>query len=94
MSLLEAVNPTNGQLYIYGGDVYKRQEYKQLIEKAHARGIKIVMDMIFNHCGVEHVWIKDMPSKDSVSYTHLATLTLPRRLPQSRIGILTPTCTI
>ena len=40
------------------------EEYKQLIEKAHARGIKIVMDMIFNHCGVEHVWIKDMPSKD------------------------------
>lgn len=39
------------------------EEYKQLIEKAHARGIKIVMDMIFNHCGVEHVWIKDMPSK-------------------------------
>ena len=31
------------------------EEYKQLIEKAHARGIKIVMDMIFNHCGVEHV---------------------------------------
>ena len=22
------------------------------------------MDMIFNHCGVEHVWIKDMPCKD------------------------------
>lgn len=40
------------------------EEYKQLIEKSHARGIKIVMDMIFNHCGVEHVWIKDMPCKD------------------------------
>ncbi|MBO4985550.1 MAG: glycoside hydrolase family 13 protein [Bacteroides sp.] len=39
-------------------------EYKQLIEDCHKRGIKIVMDMIFNHCGVEHVWIKDMPSKD------------------------------
>ena len=40
------------------------EEYRQLIEKAHQRGIKIVMDMIFNHCGVDHVWIKDMPSKD------------------------------
>ena len=40
------------------------EEYCQLIEKAHQRGIKIVMDMIFNHCGVDHVWIKDMPSKD------------------------------
>lgn len=40
------------------------EEYKSLIAKAHDKGIKMVMDMIFNHCGVEHVWIKDMPSKD------------------------------
>ena len=40
------------------------EEYQQLISKCHDRGIKIVMDMIFNHCGVEHPWIKDMPSKD------------------------------
>ncbi len=39
-------------------------EYKQLIADAHKRGIKVVMDMIFNHCGVNHVWIKDMPSSD------------------------------
>lgn len=35
------------------------EEYKSLISKAHNRDIKIVMDMIFNHCGVEHPWIKD-----------------------------------
>lgn len=40
------------------------EEYKSLISKAHNRDIKIVMDMIFNHCGVEHPWIKDMPSRD------------------------------
>jgi glycosidase len=40
------------------------EEYKSLITKAHGKGIKIVMDMIFNHCGFEHPWIKDMPSKD------------------------------
>lgn len=40
------------------------EEYKDLIAQSHQRGIKIVMDMIFNHCGVEHVWIKDMPSRD------------------------------
>jgi glycosidase len=28
------------------------EEYQQLISKCHDRGIKIVMDMIFNHCGV------------------------------------------
>ncbi|MCD7900405.1 MAG: glycoside hydrolase family 13 protein [Bacteroides sp.] len=40
------------------------EEYKSLIAKSHSRGIKMVMDMIFNHCGVEHAWIKDMPSRD------------------------------
>lgn len=40
------------------------EEYRTLISKAHDRGIKVVMDMIFNHCGVNHPWINDMPSKD------------------------------
>ncbi len=40
------------------------EEYRSLIAKCQSRDIKIVMDMIFNHCGVEHPWIKDMPSKD------------------------------
>ena len=39
-------------------------EYKRLTDEAHAKGLKIVMDMIFNHCGLEHPWIEDMPSKD------------------------------
>lgn len=40
------------------------EEYKQLISKAHQKGLKVVMDMIFNHCGSEHIWLKDMPSRD------------------------------
>lgn len=45
------------------------EEYRQLIEKAHQQGLKVVMDMIFNHCGVEHPWVKDMPSKDWFNYS-------------------------
>jgi len=40
------------------------EEYVQLIKNAHARGIKVVMDMIFNHCGSDHIWLQDIPSKD------------------------------
>lgn len=36
--------------------------YRRLINDAHAKGLKVVMDMIFNHCGITHPWIKDMPS--------------------------------
>jgi glycosidase len=40
------------------------EQYCQLIDACHQKGLKVVMDMIFNHCGFEHPWVKDMPSKD------------------------------
>ena len=40
------------------------EDYRQLADAAHAKGLKIVMDMIFNHCGFEHPWVIDIPSKD------------------------------
>lgn len=43
-------------------------EYLQLVEKAHEHGIKVIMDMVFNHCGSNHPWLKDMPSKDWFNY--------------------------
>ena len=39
-------------------------DYCRLIDEAHQRGLKVVMDMIFNHCGDYHPWLKDMPSQD------------------------------
>ena len=40
------------------------EEYRRLCDEAHQKGIKIVMDMIFNHSGFEHPWVADMPTKD------------------------------
>ncbi|SFK30465.1 glycoside hydrolase family 13 protein [Proteiniphilum acetatigenes] len=40
------------------------EEYANLIADAHSRGMKVVMDMIFNHCGSDHPWVKDVPSTD------------------------------
>ena len=40
------------------------EEYRRLCDEAHAQGLKVVMDMIFNHCGFEHPWVADMPSHD------------------------------
>ena len=39
-------------------------DYRRLCDEAHAKGLKVVMDMIFNHSGLEHPWTSDMPSKD------------------------------
>lgn len=40
------------------------QEWNNLVEQCHKRGIKVVMDMIFNHSGSEHIWFTDRPSRD------------------------------
>ncbi|MBQ3323896.1 MAG: glycoside hydrolase family 13 protein [Muribaculaceae bacterium] len=39
-------------------------DYRRLVDDAHSKGLKVVMDMIFNHCGFEHPWVADMPSND------------------------------
>lgn len=40
------------------------EDYVRLIAKCHQKGMKVVMDMIFNHCGSDHRWMKDIPSRD------------------------------
>ncbi len=37
--------------------------YKKLVEAAHANGIKIVQDAVYNHAGVNHWLLRDMPDK-------------------------------
>lgn len=40
------------------------EQWQALIAEAHKRGLKVVMDMIFNHSGSNHPWMKDAPAKD------------------------------
>ena len=42
------------------------EEFKNLVLKAHNIGLKLVMDMICNHIGSGHWWMKDLPSHDWV----------------------------
>ena len=72
--LLENDQPS----YSYHGysttDFYKidqrygsNEEYRTFAMKARQKGIKLIMDMIFNHCGSEHWWMKDLPSNDWIN---------------------------
>jgi len=40
--------------------------YKQFVEKCHAMGLKVVMDLVHNHAGTEGYTISDMPMKSWV----------------------------
>ncbi|TGX82175.1 alpha-amylase [Palleniella muris] len=73
--VLENDSPDNNGNSTYHGyattDYYRvdprfgtNEEYRRLIDEAHTKGLKVVMDMIFNHCGYDHPWVSDIPSKD------------------------------
>lgn len=76
------VNPVlenDMQEYSYHGysttDFYKvdprfgtNEDYRRMSKAAKAKGIKLIMDMIVNHCGSEHWWMKDLPSADWLNY--------------------------
>ena len=34
------------------------EEFKQLIEAVHAHGMKIIMDLVLNHCSDQHPWFQ------------------------------------
>lgn len=39
-------------------------DYCRFVENAHRKNLKVVMDMIFNHCGSRHWWMGDFPTSD------------------------------
>jgi glycosidase len=45
-------------------------EYKELIKKANEKGLKVIMDMIFNHCGSKHWWMNDLPTGDWINFNN------------------------
>jgi neopullulanase len=72
------INPlleNNMTKYSYHGysitDYYKtdprfgtNNDYLTLSTLIHQNGLKLIMDMVFNHCGSQHWWMNDPPAKD------------------------------
>ena len=41
--------------------------FKQLVEKAHEKGIRVMLDAVFNHCGFKHPYFQDVCEKGASS---------------------------
>ncbi|AFH49447.1 Alpha-amylase [Ignavibacterium album JCM 16511] len=41
--------------------------YKKLVDEAHKKDLKIIMDHVSNHIGINHWWIKDLPFKNWIN---------------------------
>lgn len=39
-------------------------DYRRLADALHARGMKLVIDLVPNHLGVQHPWVKDPPAPE------------------------------
>jgi neopullulanase len=40
------------------------EAYKKLVDAAHAKGLKIIQDAVYNHVGINHWILKDIPMKN------------------------------
>lgn len=76
---LNPVLENNQAEYSYHGysitDFYKvdprfgsNETYLDLVQKCHAKGLKVIMDMIVNHCGSFHWWMNDLPDSDWINF--------------------------
>lgn len=71
------------------------QLFGELVKKAHDRGIRVVLDAVFNHCGIEHPYFQDVLEKGKSSeyydYFHMneegyETFAFTPKMPKWRTG--------
>ncbi|MBN3036516.1 MAG: cyclomaltodextrinase C-terminal domain-containing protein, partial [Bacteroidales bacterium] len=43
-------------------------DYGRLVVEAHARGLKVIMDMVFNHCSIHHPLMQDLPDSSWIHH--------------------------
>ncbi len=76
----------NQDAYSYHGyaltDYYKidarfgsNDDFRQFVAAANARGMGVIDDVVLNHIGNGHWWMRDLPAKDWLNYQNAPTLT-------------------
>ncbi|HEX9706297.1 MAG TPA: alpha-amylase family glycosyl hydrolase, partial [Steroidobacteraceae bacterium] len=54
--------------YRIDGRLGDNSQYRSLAREANKRGIGLVMDVVLNHCGSEHWWMRDLPDPDWLNH--------------------------
>ncbi|GGY61181.1 neopullulanase SusA [Cellvibrio zantedeschiae] len=55
------------------------QDYKNYVIAANKKGLGVIQDVVLNHIGSGHWWMKDMPAKDWINFPDNYTQTTHRR---------------
>ncbi|MEL4340066.1 glycoside hydrolase family 13 protein [Shewanella xiamenensis] len=51
------------------------QDYQRLVTEAKQRGLGVIKDVVLNHIGSNHWWLKDLPSSDWLNYPQQTNVT-------------------
>lgn len=51
--------------YTVEADYGTIEDFKRLIEEAHQRGIRVIIDLVLNHTSSQHAWFRDSTRPDS-----------------------------
>ena len=43
------------------------EDFINLVKESKQKGLKFIRDVVLNHCGLNHWWMKDLPSKDWIN---------------------------
>ena len=72
--MLENAMPKNSYHGYAITDFYKvdprfgsKDLYRSMVKKANEKGLTVIMDMVANHIGLNHWWMKDLPSQDWIN---------------------------
>lgn len=76
---LNPVLENDMEIYSYHGysttDFYRvdprygtNEQYRELVQNAQRKGIKVIMDVIVNHFGSFHPWMADLPTDDWINF--------------------------
>ena len=45
-------------------------DYCDLVDATHQKGLKVIKDIVFNHCGIEHPWVSCPPTDDWINHLY------------------------
>ncbi|MFB6318066.1 glycoside hydrolase family 13 protein [Saccharicrinis sp. FJH54] len=72
--MLEDNQPRGSYHHYATTDFYKidprfgsNEDYKNMVDACHQKGIKVIIDLVPNHCGSAHPWMKDLPFQDWIN---------------------------
>lgn len=58
----------NTDLYQIDARFGSNEEYRAMVSKAKEKGLGVIQDIVLNHIGSEHWWMKDMPTHDWLNF--------------------------